>query len=327
METYRIVAVGGTFDRLHLGHKDFLNFVLGLGKKVVLGLTSDLYIKTYKNGLGIEPYEVRLRVLEDYLKSTGRVEDVEIISLDDHFGPTLDHAYQFESLAVTTATEEAGRVVNQKRKEKNLAELPLEIFTLTPAEDGKPITSTRIRRGEINRVGRLYVKPEWMEKTLLLPSTLREKLQDVWGELTSEISHINSAKLITVGDMTTKTFIDKKIFPLLTIVDNKVERKDIPEEEYPQFEKIKVENLPGTISPELFLAVRDSINSGSQKMIVVNGEEDLAVLPVLLCAPLGYVIFYGQPGAGMAKLTVNEDDKNRAYELLSLFEKKDVDRI
>ncbi|MGE5041877.1 MAG: pantetheine-phosphate adenylyltransferase [Candidatus Levyibacteriota bacterium] len=329
---YHLVAAGGTFDRLHQGHKDFLNFIVSLGEKVVLGLTSDTYINAYKGGLGVEAYDIRLHALEAFLKSTGRAEDIEIVSLDDHFGPTLNPAYKFDSLAVTTATEEAGRGVNKKRVEEGMPELPLEIFQLTLAEDGEPITSTRIRNGEINRAGRIFVKQEWLESTFLLPSTLRKKLQDIWGEIITEPPRINSKKLITVGDRTTKTFLDAEIFPQLAIIDNKVERKEIPEGEFPPSEKIKVVNTAGNVSSELTKAIRKVLRQSSQAffpgergprvVIIVEGEEDLAVLPALLCAPLGFTIFYGQPGAGMVRLEVTEEIKDEAYELMSRFEKK-----
>ena len=37
---YEWVAIGGTFDRLHLGHKTLLRRAFELGKKVLIGLTT-----------------------------------------------------------------------------------------------------------------------------------------------------------------------------------------------------------------------------------------------------------------------------------------------
>jgi hypothetical protein len=80
---------------------------------------------------------------------------------------------------------------------------------------------------------------------------------------------------------------------------------------------VKVKNPPGSITADLLGAVREAFREGnkSRKVILVEGEEDLAVLAVLLVSPLGYVIFYGQPNAGLVKVSITEDIKEKAYSL------------
>jgi hypothetical protein len=81
----------------------------------------------------------------------------------------------------------------------------------------------------------------------------------------------------------------------------------------------KVDNPPGHITSGLFKKLAEIIKSSMQERIIlqVNGEEDLAVLPLVLLAPLNTVIYYGQPGKGLVKVAVSEDTKNKAYSLIS----------
>jgi len=55
----------------------------------------------------------------------------------------------------------------------------------------------------------------------------------------------------------------------------------------------------------------------------VDGEEDLAVLPVLLIAPLGFSIFYGQPNEGLVQVQVTEENKEQAYQFVNSFDKRE----
>ena len=45
MRKFKKVAVGGTFDQLHKGHKNLIEKALELGDRLVLGLTTDKMAK------------------------------------------------------------------------------------------------------------------------------------------------------------------------------------------------------------------------------------------------------------------------------------------
>jgi hypothetical protein len=50
--------------------------------------------------------------------------------------------------------------------------------------------------------------------------------------------------------------------------------------------------------------------------IIVNGEEDLAVIPAVIEAPLGTAIVYGQPSEGMVIIVTTREKKEKAKRLL-----------
>lgn len=303
MKKYKLSGCGGTFDRLHQGHRDFLQFVFSLSEEVVIGLTSDTYILQFKSDQGIEPFEVREKALEDYLKSQGQNTNATIVSIDDKFGPTVTSDYPFDALVVTETTRNAAELINAERQKRGMLPLVVEVFTLSIDEKGTPYSSSRIR------------------ETLYLTSPLRMALHEPFGELLQDIpGNVDSDKIITVGDITTKKFINKQILPRLAIVDFMVERKKIPTTDFIDREVVKVKNPPGEVSTGLQEAVEKAFQANARVIIIVDGEEDLAVIPVLLYAPLGFSVFYGQPGKGLVKVDVTQKIKDKVKKLVSQFD-------
>jgi hypothetical protein len=82
--------------------------------------------------------------------------------------------------------------------------------------------------------------------------------------------------------------------------------------------RIVAKNPPGTISDELVRAIRDAVGD-PPALIFVEGEEDLAVLPLVLEAPLGAVILYGQPGEGVVLREVDREAKALAAAFVDRF--------
>lgn len=154
MKRFRKVAVGGTFDELHKGHKALLMKAFEIGTRVLIGLCTDEFVKRMGKPHVTASYEERLRELQAFLKAHGLIDRAEIIPLNDPYGNTLTDLC-IEALVVSEETEKTALKINQKRLEANLP--PLEIVTIhmVPAENSRPISTTRIRQGEIDREGRL----------------------------------------------------------------------------------------------------------------------------------------------------------------------------
>jgi len=76
-----LVGTGGTFDRLHDGHKLLIETALKVSNKVVIGLTSQKMLKRKKFADIIEDFETRKKHLENFISSIGGSDRVEIIEL------------------------------------------------------------------------------------------------------------------------------------------------------------------------------------------------------------------------------------------------------
>ncbi len=141
------VIVGGTFDRLHIGHEKLLRRAIEEGKTIV-GFVSDEMLKDWKPEVD-HTYEERKKELEEFLSV---YDDWSIVKIDDPFKMAVkgDH----DALVVSYETKERGEKINEMREERGKE--PLELIEVEPvlAEDLLPIKSTRIRQGEIDEGGR-----------------------------------------------------------------------------------------------------------------------------------------------------------------------------
>jgi pantetheine-phosphate adenylyltransferase len=142
---FRKVAVGGTFDGLHRGHKVLIDKAFEIGDWVVLGLTTDSL-----GGKKTRTFDDRKKTLEDYLAG----KSYEMVELKDPYGPAIIDA-ELEAIVVSEETEGKAREINKIRLKRGLKPLKIVVIPQILAADGKPISSTRIRRGVIDGEGRL----------------------------------------------------------------------------------------------------------------------------------------------------------------------------
>jgi pantetheine-phosphate adenylyltransferase len=154
MRKFRKVAVGGTFDELHRGHKTLLGKAFEVGNKVVIGLSSDEFVSKMGKPHATAPYGERCRELEAYLKEVGLTERAEIVQLNDPFGLTIS-GKGLEALVVSKETQKIADRINEKRQLAGMAPLKIVAVNMVQAENSSPISTTRIRRGEIDRNGHM----------------------------------------------------------------------------------------------------------------------------------------------------------------------------
>jgi len=380
MKQYSSVVLGGTFDRLHLGHQTILKKAFDVGGHVTIGLTTDEYVKNAKcqtclparqvpnakcirkKSIGkihhIESYEKRKEQLLQFLNHQGWGDLYTIVALNDLYAPTIigrrktedgGQKGEYDAIVVSTETRGGAEEINRVRKENGLKELVIVEIPMVKAEDEDRISSTRIRSGEIDENG-----------NFVLPESLRSELRKPIGTIISdkktlrEITRERGVQIVSVGDKTTAAFLALGIKPDLSIIDRMVERRPYHWDktlfralrEHARLDYIK--SGPGSISNQAMRVIQRWSASlqgytlpcrqaglqtaGKNHVLIVDGEEDLLVLPVLLYAPPGTTIYYGQPKegpprlarqsrreAGIVRVVVTKETKQLARRLLEKF--------
>ncbi len=154
------VALGGTFDPVHDGHRALFDRAFELGD-VTVGLTSDdLAPRTRRQDRHIRSYDQRRADLEAELQHYADKYDrsFEIRELQDPTGIATES--QFDVLIVSPETKTGGKRINEIRRENGRDPLDIEVVDHVYAEDGDIISSTRIVRGEIDEHGNLTPERE-----------------------------------------------------------------------------------------------------------------------------------------------------------------------
>lgn len=151
---FRKVAVGGTFDMLHKGHRKLLEIAFTAGSHVLIGLTTDSFVKKLHKPHRVGTYRARLEELLKFLKDQGWLDRAEIIPIEDRFGVAATDP-ELEAIVVSVEKRDVADEINARRAKLGLKPLTVLSVNMVLALDNRPISTTRIRRGFINREGRL----------------------------------------------------------------------------------------------------------------------------------------------------------------------------
>ncbi len=151
---FSLVALGGTFDVLHRGHRRLLRRAFTVGRRVAIGLSSDEFARTLHKPHKVDPFSVRKVELERLLKHWRVLSRTRIVQLNDRYGPTVTEK-KFQAIVVSRRTIRTAYQINMRRRSRGLKSLEIVPIDLILADDSRPISSTRIRRGKIDREGRI----------------------------------------------------------------------------------------------------------------------------------------------------------------------------
>ncbi len=152
-EKFAVVATGGTFDEIHIGHIALLSKAFQVGKKVIIGVSSDEFAKKRGKKLN-HNFDQRVENLKKMIKKEFGNASYEIAKLDGDFGPAVTTG-DVGALVASSETQVKGKLLNEMRTKRGLKPVDVIAVDLVKAEDGSPISSTRIRAGEIDSRGRL----------------------------------------------------------------------------------------------------------------------------------------------------------------------------
>ena len=153
MVKYDLVALGGTFDLIHKGHMALLEKSFSISSKAIIGLTSD-DLALQKGKKLINNYSSRSSNLSLVIKKNFPKAIYEISKLENDFGPAVLEG-NVQALVVSEETSYQGSVLNKLRSQKNLSKVDIVTVPMVLANDGSRISTTRIRKSEIDEEGNL----------------------------------------------------------------------------------------------------------------------------------------------------------------------------
>jgi pantetheine-phosphate adenylyltransferase len=310
--SYKTIILGGTFDRLHAGHEAFLDKAFKSAERIIIGITTPSVLKKIVRQDSIWPFEERKKAVEDFVKKYGK--EFSIIPIDDIFGPSTE----MEDLDAIVATDETSHTcerINHIRERRGLRPLEIIHVPYVYSEDCRVISSSRIRKNETDRQGRVlidYSITESLREDLRVPKSkiFEGDNPTVTKDIIAYLKEKKFDRVVCVGDEVSYDLLQNGFKPRNVIVDGKVNRIQV---EYLDdivkhySNRFSVTNKPGTIAKEVWKTLKDALNQES--VIVVEGEEDLLAIPTVLIADVSTVIIYGQPGRGKVIIENNEERK------------------
>jgi pantetheine-phosphate adenylyltransferase len=149
-----VAVLGGSFDRLHAGHRALLAAGFAAARRVGIGITTDAFLAAHPKPFAdrIQPFEVRRRALRRYLRRTYGEGRWWLVPLDDPWGRSVQPGV--DVLVASRETEQGTQAVNRERRRRGLPPVQVKLVDLVLADDGFPISSRRIRSGVIAPNGR-----------------------------------------------------------------------------------------------------------------------------------------------------------------------------
>lgn len=149
MKQFENVGLGGTFDRLHIGHKLFLDIAAHYGQFIHVGLISSNYLnKIHKNYLTIiQTFQIRQEEIESFLLK--RDTRCQITSINN---PGMDRKLAsdatFGALVVSQETCHQAITINRLRASKGKSKLTIIVIPRALRADGTLESSTKLRKEE-----------------------------------------------------------------------------------------------------------------------------------------------------------------------------------
>ena len=154
-DKFNVVATGGTFDVIHIGHLALLSKAFEQGKKVVIGVSSDEFADTVRGkGKITHTYELRVANLRQVIQANFGDVIYEITKLNTTYGPTVLSG-EVDALIASSETAKKVSAINEIRSNKGIRPLVIVTVDMIRADDGNPISSSRIRSGQIDPLGKL----------------------------------------------------------------------------------------------------------------------------------------------------------------------------
>lgn len=328
MVKYKHAILGGTFDYLHAGHKRFIDAACQTSKKTTIGITTEKLLRKKIHKHTIQGYEVREKALKDYLKSKAWLNKVSIIPLVDIIGAGFEK--DVDAIFAIDESFDNAKLINKGRVKRKLSPIEIIIVPMLYGSDGRPISSKRIRNGEIDRNGNSYIL--LFANTLKLPEKLRPILRRPFGKIIKNLDDYKKIStsnnlIIAVGDIVVSNFMKIDYQPNISIIDLKTQRQLITDKNVLKFLPIPdtiIINERATIEKNAAAVLNSILRKNSdlnrKYTVEIDGEEDLLAVPAILLSPLESIVVYGIRGVGGIMVRVTEEKKKEVKRIVAKFD-------
>ncbi len=318
--TSRRTVIGGTFDRLHAGHKLLIETASKGTNHLEIWVTEDEMIRD--KGPDIISYANRVGEIEDFVATLNT--SCSLHRLVDEFGGA-ESRDDIDRIVCTAETRTTCDRINEHRVQHRLQSLDIVVVPHFIDESGEVLSSSRIRSGKVDREGGLWLP---ITETRLLGDDVMADLKQPFGKLFKGPSEDPSVAfiaatqdvandgLVCVGDIVTQTAVLSGLLPKIGVIDGHTQRTQEGaqiDDLVAVFESvIHCRNPASTVTDELIEACQEALDRTESVLLIVDGEEDLTPIPLILLAPLGLVLIYGQPDQGIVQRRVDESSKSSA---------------
>ena len=144
--SYSKVAIGGTFDKLHNGHRKLLTLAAcKCRSELTIGVISDSLLTKKANSNLIESYSNRVEAIKEFFLLLKPSLKLNIVELHDPYGPTITDPTH-EAIIVSSETISGAIEINRLRSEKNYNELQILIMKRS---DISTLSSTYLRERQL----------------------------------------------------------------------------------------------------------------------------------------------------------------------------------
>lgn len=168
-----IATIGGTFDTLHAGHKEYIRIAFDFAEHVRIYVSADEFAHGYKK-YAVRPYEARVERLSDYLQQNYEARRYQIRrlrSLDDLREDFLETPGLRELLRLAIITPEYYdffQELNRQREARGIKSFLTLIKQRTLTRDRRDLSSFEVRK-RLPASGKQALRQDLLRRQIALP--------------------------------------------------------------------------------------------------------------------------------------------------------------
>ena len=249
------------------------------------------------------------------------------VIIESHFAHDIASDLVFVLRANPDSIRKRGKAKGWKKRktEENVQAEIMEECKLDAIEQGRDIieidTTGKSATFAAKRIAHhLEKRGLFVSKDLRIPGDMRGELKEPFGTLFTGMEKANAYmsgyEIATVGDFVNHSLTKMGVGARIVVIDRRVRRKPFVDDLWEGYRVIKASNRRGFISSSLWLAVQKALDSRQPARIEVSGEEDMAVLPLMVLAPDGMAIAYGLFDRGVCVIRTGREARELASGIL-----------